>query len=335
MEQKKVTVPDILRMKPAGERISMVTAYDCPFARLLDEAGVDILLVGDSLGMVVQGLETTLPVTLDEIVYHTRMVARGRRRALVLGDLPFGSYQASPMRAVESAIRLVKEGGAEAVKLEGGTTMARTIEAIAAIDIPVVGHVGLTPQSLHRMGGRRVEGRGQGRGRETIVEPGAMQAWADATRAAGLRVALVPTMGALHAGHVALVAEARRRAERVVVSIFVNPIQFDRRDDFERYPRTLEDDEGRCTAAGVDVVFAPSAGAMYPEGFKAAVEVAHLTTPLCGRGRPGHFRGVTTVVTKLFHCVRPDVAVFGEKDWQKLAVIRRMTDDLDFGIKSV
>ena len=170
---------------------------------------------------------------------------------------------------------------------------------------------------------------------ETIVEPRAMQAWADATRAAGLRVALVPTMGALHAGHVALVAEARRRAERVVVSIFVNPIQFDRRDDFERYPRTLEDDEERCAAAGVDVVFAPSAGAMYPEGFKAAVEVADLTAPLCGRGRPGHFRGVTTVVTKLFHCVRPDVAVFGEKDWQQLAVIRRMTADLDFGIEIV
>jgi len=159
MEQKKVTVPDILRMKPAGERITMVTAYDCPFARLLDEAGVDILLVGDSLGMVVQGQDTTLPVTLDEMVYHTRMVARGRQRALVLGDLPFGSYQASPRRAVESAVRLVKEGGAEAVKLEGGTAMARTIEAIAAIDVPVVGHVGLTPQSVHRMGGHRVQGR--------------------------------------------------------------------------------------------------------------------------------------------------------------------------------
>src|SRR5205814_1351955 len=110
MEPKKLTVPDIGRMKAAGERISMVTAYDCPFARLLDEAGVDILLVGDSLGMVVQGLETTLPVTLDEIVYHTRMVARGRRRALVLGDLPFGSYQASPMRAVESAIPTIGIG---------------------------------------------------------------------------------------------------------------------------------------------------------------------------------------------------------------------------------
>jgi 3-methyl-2-oxobutanoate hydroxymethyltransferase len=159
METKKVTVPDVARMKAAGERITMVTAYDCPFARLLDEAGVDLLLVGDSLGMVVQGLETTLPVTLDELVYHTRMVVRGRCRALVVGDLPFGSYQASPTQAVESAIRLVKEGGAEAVKLEGGIAMARTIEAIAAIDVPVMGHVGLTPQTATALGGYRAQGR--------------------------------------------------------------------------------------------------------------------------------------------------------------------------------
>jgi len=163
MDQKKVTVPDVLRMKAAGERLTMVTAYDHAFARLLDEAGVELLLVGDSLGMVVQGLPTTLPVTLDEIVYHTRMVVRGRQRALVVGDLPFGSYQASPTQAVESAVRLVKDGGAEAVKLEGGIHMARTIEAIAAIDVPVMGHVGLTPQSVHRMGGHRVQGRRSGR----------------------------------------------------------------------------------------------------------------------------------------------------------------------------
>jgi 3-methyl-2-oxobutanoate hydroxymethyltransferase len=164
MEKKKVTVPDVARMKTAGERITMVTAYDYAFARLLDEAGVDLLLVGDSLGMVVQGLETTLPVSLDEIVYHTRMVARGRRRALVVGDLPFGSYQTSAAQAVESAVRLLKEGGAEVVKLEGGIHMARTIEAIAAVDIPVMGHVGLTPQSVHRMGGHRVQGRRSGHG---------------------------------------------------------------------------------------------------------------------------------------------------------------------------
>src|SRR5207247_2189066 len=131
------------------------------------------------------------------------------------------------------------------------------------------------------------------------------------------------------------IAEARRRAPRVVVSIFVNPIQFDRRDDFARYPRTLEDDAARCAAAGVDVIFAPSPGAMYPEGFQTAVDVAALTEPLCGKTRPGHFRGVTTVVTKLFHAVRPHLAVFGEKDWQQLAVVRRMTADLDFGIEIV
>ena len=145
----------------------------------------------------------------------------------------------------------------------------------------------------------------------------------------------MPTMGALHDGHLALVAEARRRAERVVVSVFVNPIQFDRRDDFEQYPRPLEGDLRICAGARIDAVYAPSAAAMYPEGFQSAVEVARLTEPLCGAARPGHFRGVTTVVTKLFHAVRPDVAVFGEKDYQQLAVIRRMTADLDFGIEIV
>jgi 3-methyl-2-oxobutanoate hydroxymethyltransferase len=173
MERRKVTVPDVLRMKASGERITMVTAYDAAFARLLDQSGVDLLLVGDSLGMVVQGLETTLPVTLDEMVYHTRMVVRGARRPLVVGDLPFGSYQTGPAQAVASAVRLVKDGGAAAVKLEGGVRMASTIEAITAIDIPVMGHVGLTPQSVHRMGGHRVQGRRHGHapgGRERVVE---------------------------------------------------------------------------------------------------------------------------------------------------------------------
>ncbi len=173
MDAKKVTVPGVAGMKAAGERITMVTAYDHAFARLLDEAGVDMLLVGDSLGMVVQGNETTLPVTLDEMVYHTRMVARGARRALVVGDLPFGSYQTSSEQAVASAVRLVKDGGAQAVKLEGGLRMAETIAAIASIDVPVMGHVGLTPQSVHRMGGHRVQGRRHGKApgqRERVIE---------------------------------------------------------------------------------------------------------------------------------------------------------------------
>jgi 3-methyl-2-oxobutanoate hydroxymethyltransferase len=163
MAQQKVTVPDLARMKAAGERITMVTCYDHAFARLLDTANVDLFLVGDSLGMVVQGNDNTLPVTLDEVIYHTRMVTRGRRRALVVGDLPFGTYQAGPARAVESAIRLVKEGGAEVVKLEGGVTMAPAIEAINAVDIPVMGHIGLTPQSVHRMGGHKIQGRRRGK----------------------------------------------------------------------------------------------------------------------------------------------------------------------------
>jgi 3-methyl-2-oxobutanoate hydroxymethyltransferase len=164
-QQKKVTVPDLARMKASGERVTVLTAYDCAFARLLDEAGVDALLVGDTLGAVVQGHENTLPVTLDEMIYHTRMVARGRRRALVIGDMPFGCYQVSPAQAVKSAIRFVKEGGAEAVKLEGGITMAATIERIVAAGIPVMGHVGLTPQSVHHFGGYRVQGRNRGHGR--------------------------------------------------------------------------------------------------------------------------------------------------------------------------
>jgi pantoate--beta-alanine ligase len=170
---------------------------------------------------------------------------------------------------------------------------------------------------------------------QIVNEPRAMQAWADAERAAGRTIALVPTMGALHAGHLTLVAEARNRADRVVVSVFVNPIQFDRRDDFDKYPRTFQTDAAMCEEAGVDVIYAPAAPAMYPEGFASRVDVARLTEPLCGAQRPGHFQGVTTVVTKLFHAVRPHCAVFGEKDFQQLAVVRRMTADLDFGIDVV
>ncbi|HEV7733062.1 MAG TPA: 3-methyl-2-oxobutanoate hydroxymethyltransferase [Candidatus Binatia bacterium] len=173
METKRITVPELGRMKAAGERVTMVTAYDWTFARLLDAAGVELLLVGDSLGMVMQGQDTTLPVTLDEMVYHTRLVARGARRALVVSDLPFGAYQTSPERAVENAVRLVKEGGAAAVKLEGGVRMADTIAAISSVDIPVMGHVGLTPQSVHRMGGHKVQGRRHGHeagGRERVLD---------------------------------------------------------------------------------------------------------------------------------------------------------------------
>ncbi len=159
----KVRVPDLAQMKAEGRKTAMLTAYDYPFARIFDQAGIDVLLVGDSLAMVVQGHQTTLPATVDQMVYHTQMVARGCRRALVIGDMPFLSYQASVEQAVLNAGRLIKEGGAEAVKLEGGLSIAATVRRLARIDIPVMGHVGLTPQSVHRMGGFRVQGRQAGR----------------------------------------------------------------------------------------------------------------------------------------------------------------------------
>ena len=156
----------------------------------------------------------------------------------------------------------------------------------------------------------------------------ALQARADAERAAGKRIALVPTMGALHAGHASLFDLARKRADRVWVSIFVNPTQFDDPRDLAAYPRTLESDLAVCREAGVDLVFVPDAAEMYPAGAQTTVEVGALAAPLCGASRPGHFRGVATVVTKLLCAAKPHVAVFGEKDYQQLAVIRQLARDL-------
>jgi 3-methyl-2-oxobutanoate hydroxymethyltransferase len=170
--RSKVTVPGFVQAKAEGRRLSMITAYDATFARLVDAAGVDAILVGDSVGMVVQGVANTIPVDLDEMAYHVRAVARARPKALVIGDLPFGSYQVSPQQAVESSIVLMKQG-AECVKLEGGLPMADTIAAISRVDIPVMGHIGLTPQSYHRMGGHKIQGRSSGfeaGGRERLLE---------------------------------------------------------------------------------------------------------------------------------------------------------------------
>ena len=152
--RKPVTVPMLQLMKSAGEKIVMVTAYDSTFARIIDDAGVDAILVGDSVATVLQGHHNTIPVTLSEMAYHTALVRRAQPKALVVGDLPFGSYQVSAGQGIESSVVLMK-AGAQCVKLEGGTTVATTIEAITRADIPVMGHIGLTPQSVHRMGGRQ------------------------------------------------------------------------------------------------------------------------------------------------------------------------------------
>ena len=170
---------------------------------------------------------------------------------------------------------------------------------------------------------------------ELFGDPAAMRAWSRGRRAGGATLALVPTMGALHAGHLALVDEARRRATAVIVSIFVNPIQFDRTSDFDRYPRAFDDDLAACRAAGVHAVYAPTATSMYPRGFQTRVVPGALADSLEGEMRPGHFEGVTTVVTKLLAATVPDIALFGQKDYQQLAIVRRMVADLDLGVEIV
>ena len=156
---RKVTIRDIAEMKARGERIPMLTAYDYPTARLADEAGVPIILVGDSLGMVVLGYDSTIPVTMEDMVHHVKAVARGAKRSLIVGDLPFMSYQVDTSQALHNAGRLLQEGGAHAVKLEGGENVAETVVRIAECGIPVMGHIGLTPQSVNSFGGYRVQGK--------------------------------------------------------------------------------------------------------------------------------------------------------------------------------
>ncbi len=170
---------------------------------------------------------------------------------------------------------------------------------------------------------------------KVIETVGEMKLLVDALKSAGGRIAFVPTMGFLHEGHLALVDEAKRRGGAVVVSIFVNPAQFGPSEDFEKYPRDMERDLRLCEERGVTVVFCPKREDLYPEGFQTYVNVEELTRGLCGAARPTHFRGVTTVCAKLFNIVRPDTAVFGEKDYQQLAVIRRMARDLDMNLEIV
>ncbi len=201
----KLPLPELAEMKRRGEKIVMVTAYDAPSGRLADAAGVDLVLVGDSSGMVVHGRESTVPVTLDEILFMTQWVTRGARRPLVVADMPFGSYEASDEQAVRNAIRLVKEGGADGVKLErGGTSVARA-RAIVGAGIPVMGHVGLTPQTATVLGGFKAQGRTAERARELLEDALALEAAGcfaivleavpPAVARAATRALTVPTIG--------------------------------------------------------------------------------------------------------------------------------------------
>ncbi|NIO05676.1 MAG: 3-methyl-2-oxobutanoate hydroxymethyltransferase [Proteobacteria bacterium] len=175
MEREKITIPDILEKRRQGQKITMLTAYDYPTALLVDRAGIDMILVGDSLGMVVLGYETTVPVTMDEMIHHTKAVVRGARFAMVVGDMPFMSYNTSEQDAIVNAGRFIKEGGADAVKLEGGTTVQNIVEAIARAGIPVMGHIGLTPQTISQLGGFKVQGRSAGAAKKIIEDAKALE----------------------------------------------------------------------------------------------------------------------------------------------------------------
>jgi len=170
-----LTIASIARLHAAGERIAVLTAYDYPTARILDEAGIPMLLVGDSLGQVMLGYDSTVRVTMAEMLHHTKAVVRGTQRALVVADMPFLSYGVTPEASLENAGILMREGGAGAVKLEGGERSARTIETIVRAGIPVMGHIGLTPQSIHQLGGHRVQGKTREAGRELLADALAVQ----------------------------------------------------------------------------------------------------------------------------------------------------------------
>jgi 3-methyl-2-oxobutanoate hydroxymethyltransferase len=170
----RVTITEIAAIVARGEKLAMLTCYDASFAARCDEAGVELLLVGDSLGMVIQGHDTTLPVTLDEVAYHTACVARGSKRAMVIADMPFGTYQASREQALANAVRLMA-AGAQMVKLEGGRPMLDTVRFLVERGIPVCGHVGLTPQSVHQLGGFRVQGKDPDAARQIVEDSRALQ----------------------------------------------------------------------------------------------------------------------------------------------------------------
>ncbi len=176
MTRKKLTAPDIVNKKARGEKIIMLTAYDASFARMVDQSGADIILVGDSLGMVILGYDSTVPVTMDEMLHHAKAVRRGAGEAFVVGDMPFLSYQVSPHEAIGNAGRFMKEAGCDAVKLEGGEEVAAIVQALVRAGIPVMGHIGLTPQTAGQLGGYKVQGRDVDSARDLLSAARALEA---------------------------------------------------------------------------------------------------------------------------------------------------------------
>ncbi len=201
----RVTLAALQKLAQDGSKIAMLTCYDASFAALLDHAGVDTLLIGDSLGNVIQGHDSTLPVTLDDMIYHTRCVARGSKRAFIVADMPFGSYQLSPAQAFENAARLMA-AGAQMVKLEGGAVMVDTVAFLVSRGVPVCGHLGLTPQSVHQLGGYRVQGREESAARQLVAD-------AEALSAAGAALIVLEAVPAK------LAAETTRRAAALTIGI--------------------------------------------------------------------------------------------------------------------
>ena len=415
----KNTVVTIQQMKEKGEKISMLTAYDYSTAKLEDEAGVNTILVGDSLGNVILGYEDTISVTMEDMIHHGAAVARGAKNALVVVDMPFMSYQTSVYDAVVNAGRLMKEGRAGAVKLEGGKEVCPQIQAIVGAGIPVCAHLGLTPQSINAFGGFKVQGKTEKAAKKLIADAIAVEeAGAFAVVLEGIPSKLanlvtekldIPTIGIgagngcdgqvlvyqdmlgmfsdftpkfvkryanigevmkeafqkymeeiqsgafpsseheykidddsnsfcglfLIEGHKSLIDKAVEQNDRVVVSVFVNPIQFGPNEDLATYPRDLERDAALCENAGANLIFHPEPENMYESDFCSFIDMDGLTKGLCGKTRPTHFRGVCTVVGKLFNIVEPDRAYFGQKDAQQLAVIRRMVRDLNFNLEVI
>src|SRR3989440_462956 len=349
-----VTLATLARMKADGEKIASLTCYDASFAVLLDAADVDVVLVGDSLGMVIQGHNTTVPVTMDHMVYHSAAVARGLHRPFLIADLPFMSYP-SQTQALEHSVRLMQQGGAQMVKLESGGKQTEIVEFLASHDIAVCAHVGLKPQSVHKTGGFRVQGRERETAARLLEEARRLEsAGADIVLLECIPAALGKAItAALHVPVIGIGAGPDTDGQILVTydmldittgrkPRFVRNFMDGARDNLEalqhyvravkqgEYPAPEHCFERMLAAAGCDLMFMPEVSEIYPHGAERAtrVEVPALSRILDGEFRPGHFEGVSTVVAKLFHIVEPDVAVFGEKDFQQLAIIRRMVTEL-------